>query len=97
MSSSRRCFLGFRLQQRLPVGERDLVVVGMDFGEGQKAVAIAAVIDEGRLQRRLYARDFREIDIAADLFLVFAIRSRILLCGFRVRQRRASLQRETHR
>ena len=36
--------------QRLPVGDRDLVVVGMDFVEGKKAVAIAAVVDEGGLQ-----------------------------------------------
>ena len=36
--------------QRLPVGDRDLVVVGMDFAEGKKAVAIAAVVDEGGLQ-----------------------------------------------
>ena len=43
--------------QRLPVGDRNLVIVGMDFVEGEEAVAIAAVIDERRLQRRLYARD----------------------------------------
>ena len=43
--------------QRLPVGDRDLVIVGMDFAEGEEAVAIAAVVDERRLQRRLYAGD----------------------------------------
>ena len=58
-------FLG---DQRLPVGDRDLVVVGMDFAEGQKAVAIAAVVDEGRLQRRFDARDLGQIDVAAKLF-----------------------------
>ena len=42
----------------------------MDFGEGQKAVAIAAVIDEGGLQRRLDPRDLGEIDVAAKLFAV---------------------------
>ena len=47
-----------------------LVIVGMDFGEGEEAVAVAAVFDEGRLQRRLYARDLREIDIASERFLV---------------------------
>ena len=39
----------FLLKQGLPVGDRDLVVVGMDFRKRQEAVAIAAVIDEGRL------------------------------------------------
>jgi hypothetical protein len=56
-----------RLDQRLTVGDRDLIVVGMDFAEGQEAVAVAAILDEGRLQRRFYARDFGEVDIAAQL------------------------------
>jgi hypothetical protein len=56
------------LDQRLPVGDRDLVIVGMDFAEGQKAVAVATVFDEGCLQRRLDARNLGEIDIAAQLF-----------------------------
>ena len=58
--------LGLLCEQRLPVGDRDLVVVGMDFVEGQEAVAVAAVVDEGGLQRRLYARDLGQIDIAAQ-------------------------------
>jgi hypothetical protein len=60
-----RAFVGF--DQRLTVGDRDLVVVGMDFAEGQEAVAIAAIFDERRLQRRLYARNLGEVDIAAQL------------------------------
>ena len=60
----RALFLG---DQRLPVGDRDLIIVGMDFGERQEAVAVAAVVDEGGLQRRLYPRDLGEIDIAAQL------------------------------
>ena len=47
----------FFLDQRLPVGDRDLVVVRMDFAEGEEAVAVAAVVDEGGLQRRFDARD----------------------------------------
>src|SRR5262249_39595203 len=38
---------------RLPGGHGDLIVVGMNFAEGQEAVTVAAIIDEGRLQRRL--------------------------------------------
>src|SRR6185312_4889483 len=56
------------LDQGLTVGDRDLVVVGMDFAEGEEAVAVAAIFDEGRLQRRFYPRDLREVDIAAQLF-----------------------------
>ena len=53
--------------QRLTVGDRDLIVVRMDFAECQEAMAVAAIFDERRLQRRLYARDLGEIDIAAEL------------------------------
>jgi len=55
------------LDQRLTVGDRDLIVVRMDFAERQEAMAVAAILDERRLQRRLYARDLGEIDIAAEL------------------------------
>ena len=65
----RALFLG---DQRLPVGDRDLVVVGMDFRKRQEAVAVAAVIDEGRLQRRLNAGDLGEVDVTAKLFAVGA-------------------------
>ena len=54
--------------QRLTVGDGDLVVVGMNFAERQKAVAIAAILDERRLQRRFNACDFGEIDVSAQLF-----------------------------
>jgi len=55
------------LDQRLTVGDRDLVIVRMNFAEGEEAVAVAAVFDEGCLQRRLYPRDLGEVDIAAQL------------------------------
>lgn len=45
--------LGFGTKQCLTIGKRYLVIVGMDFGEGQEAVPVAAVIDEGGLQRGL--------------------------------------------
>ncbi len=60
----RPLFLG---NQGFPVGDRDLIVVGMDFAERQEAVTVAAVIDESGLQRRLNARHFRQIDIATEL------------------------------
>ena len=55
------------LDQGLTVGDRNLIIVGMDFAEGEEAVTIATIFDEGGLQRRLYARDFGEIDVAAQL------------------------------
>src|SRR5262249_30134480 len=48
-------FIG--LDQRLTVRDRDLIVVGMDFAEGKEAMAVAAIFDEGRLQRWFDARD----------------------------------------
>jgi hypothetical protein len=58
--------IGF--DQRLTIGDRDLIIVGMDFAEGQEAMAVAAILDEGRLQRRFYARDLGEIDVSTKLF-----------------------------
>jgi hypothetical protein len=57
----------FGLDQRLTVGDGNLVIVRMDFTEGKEAVAVAAIFDEGRLQRRLYACHLGEVDIAAQL------------------------------
>ncbi|WP_282519479.1 hypothetical protein [Bradyrhizobium sp. Arg816] len=59
-------FLGF--DQCLPVGDRDLVVIGMDFAEGEEAVAVAAIFDKGGLERRLHPGDLGEVDIPAQLF-----------------------------
>ncbi len=53
---------------RLPIGNRDPIIVGMDFAEGEEAVAVAAIFDERRLQRRLDARHLGEIDVALYLF-----------------------------
>jgi hypothetical protein len=55
------------LDQGLTVGDRNLIIIGVDFAEGQEAVTIAAIFDEGGLQRRFYARDLGEIDVAAQL------------------------------
>jgi hypothetical protein len=41
---------GFLLKKRLSVGDRNLVIVRMDFGEGKKPVPIAAIVDEGGLK-----------------------------------------------
>jgi hypothetical protein len=57
-----------RLDQRLTIGDRDLVIVRMDFAEGQEAMTVAAIFDEGGLQRRLYAGDLGEIDVSTQLF-----------------------------
>ncbi|MNT01823.1 hypothetical protein D3C72_1363070 [compost metagenome] len=62
--------LGFRLQESLTVGKRDLVIIRMDFRESEKAVTVSTVIDEGRLKGGLNASDLGKIDIAADLFFV---------------------------
>src|SRR5581483_217991 len=60
----------FLFEERLPVGDGDLIIVGMDFREGEEAVAIAAVIDEGGLQGRFDASDLGEIDVAAQRLLI---------------------------
>jgi hypothetical protein len=49
--------IGF--DQRLTIGNGDLIVIGMNFAEGEEAVAVAAIFDEGGLQRRFDPRDLR--------------------------------------
>jgi len=66
------------LDQRLTVGDRYLIIVGMDFAEGEEAMAVAAIFNEGRLQRRLYARDLGEVDIAAQLFALGGLEIKFL-------------------
>ena len=79
IGAQRGLFLGmcaFLAQQRLAIFARNLVIVGMDFAESEEAVAIATIIDEGRLERRLYAGDLGEVDIALEL---------LVLSGFEVK------------
>ena len=62
--------LGLFGEQRVAVGLGDLVIVGMDFAEGEEAVAIAAIVDERRLQRRFDAGHLGEIDITFELLVL---------------------------
>jgi hypothetical protein len=56
------------LNQGLTVSDRDLIIIRVDFAEGQKTMAVAAIFDEGGLQRRLNTRHLGQIDIATQLF-----------------------------
>ncbi|WP_349546194.1 hypothetical protein [Bradyrhizobium guangdongense] len=58
-------FLG--LDQRLPVGDRDLIIVGMNFAESEEAVAIAAIFHEGGLERGFDPCNLGEVDVPAQL------------------------------
>jgi hypothetical protein len=57
----------FRFDQRLTVGDRNLVVVRMNFAEGEEAMPVAAIFDEGGLQRGFNPRHLGKVDIAAQL------------------------------
>ena len=59
-------------QQGETVGDRDLVIVGVDFGEGQKAMAVAAVIHEGCLQRGFNPGYLGEVDVTFEGFAIDA-------------------------
>ena len=63
-------FLG---DQGRAVGGGDLVIIRVDFREGQKAVAVSAVIHKGRLQRGFDPRDLGQIDVARNLALVYGL------------------------
>jgi len=55
------------VDQRLPVGDGNLVVIRVDFAERQKAMAVAAIVYERRLERRLDPRHFGKVDVASQL------------------------------
>ena len=59
--------LGFFAEQRVAILFGDLIIIGVDFAEGQEAMAIAAVIDKRRLKRRFNPCYLGEIDIAFEL------------------------------
>ncbi|KAI1692978.1 n-acetylmuramoyl-L-alanine amidase domain-containing protein [Ditylenchus destructor] len=59
--------LGLFAQQRVAILLGDLIVIGVDFAEGQEAVAVAAIFDERRLERGLHAGYLGQIDIALEL------------------------------
>jgi hypothetical protein len=53
--------------QRLTVGDRNLIVIRMDLAERKESVPIPAVFDKRGLQRRLDPGDLGQIDVAAEL------------------------------
>jgi len=65
-------------QQGFAVFLRNLVIVGVDFAEGQEAVAIAAIFDERRLQRRFDAGYLGQIDIALELLVLGGLEIKLL-------------------
>ena len=62
--------LGLFGQQRVAIGLGDLVIIGVNFAEREEAMAIAAIFDERRLQRRLDPGHLGEIDISLELFVL---------------------------
>ena len=89
-------FLGLGVQplllgdQPFAVGDRDLIVVGMNFREGEEAVAVAAVLHERRLQRR-----FDRYCPSGAYGLPF--QNRILRVVFHRRRRPGFLPGDSHR
>ncbi len=63
------------------VADRDPVVIGMNFGEGQKGVTVAAVLDESGLKRRFDPRHLGQIDVTLELFSEFGLVIEFLYSG----------------
>jgi hypothetical protein len=66
-------FRGLGAQKRLPIGYRDLIVVGVDFAEGKETVTVSAILDESSLEGWFYAGYPREIDVSFELLLVLRL------------------------
>src|SRR3954471_16986364 len=70
--------LGFLAQQRFAILFGDLVVIGMDFRKGEKAVAVASIVDERRLERRFDTGNLGQIDIALELLALGGLEIKFL-------------------
>src|SRR3546814_12537428 len=57
-------------EQRFPVLFGDLIIIGMNFGKSEKAVAIAAIIHKSRLKRRFNPCYLGAIDVSFELFVL---------------------------
>ena len=55
----------FGFAKHFTVSDRDLVVVGVDFAERQKAMAVATILDEGCLEARFDPRHASQINVSA--------------------------------
>ncbi|WP_295848910.1 hypothetical protein [Tardiphaga sp.] len=64
--------------QRLTVGDWDLVIIRVDFAESEETVAIAAIFDESGLQRRLNARYLGEVNVTAELLALRGLEIKLL-------------------
>src|SRR5260370_37032253 len=62
------------IDQRLPVGDGNLVVIRVDFAERQKAMAVPALVYEGRPGRRVGPRHLCKVDIGPQLAGAFPFR-----------------------
>jgi hypothetical protein len=67
-------FLRFGAQQSLTIGDRDLVIVGVYFTEGEETVTVAAIFDKGCLKGRFDARYAGEVDVSFELLLVLGFK-----------------------
>ncbi len=69
------------VQQRLTVGGGDLVIIGVNFREGQETMPVSAVIHKGGLQRGFDPRHLCQVDIASKLSLVDCLEIKFLDFG----------------
>jgi hypothetical protein len=67
-------FLGLGTQHCLTIGNRNLVVVWVDFTEGKEAVAVSAIFDKGRLKGRFDARYAGEVDVSFELLFILGLK-----------------------
>ena len=68
------CKSALFFDQRFAVGQRDLIIIGVNFGKGQKPVPIAAVIHKSRLKRGFNPRHFSQIDVSCNLAFVYCFK-----------------------
>ena len=73
--------VAFGLYQSLAVLDRNAIVIGVNFAEGQESLPVAAIFNKGGLKRRFDARHACQINVAFELLAVFGFVIEILNTG----------------
>ena len=68
----------FLLEQFLAVRDRDTIIVGMDFVEGEEAVPVSAIVDERRLKRRFDPGHLCKVNVSLQLGFLAAFEVEIV-------------------
>lgn len=70
--------IGLRLKKGKEVGERNMVIVGMNLGKWKEEMEIEEILKEWRMKRRLEKGEEWEVDIEFKMFIMLRLEIELL-------------------